>query len=291
MRRATALLEPLPITLLALAAGLTWPSPALATWDDLILAALVLAVALTIDPSVLRASVRAWPRIAAATALPLFTLLPVSMGLGLLFQGPEREGLLALGLSSAEVAAAGLAALAGGSASVTLAVVVLSLFLTAAAAPLLAPLIARSTIGASFLLVRFTLVVAIPLAAGLGLRAGGRLPGIERGAERASVVVLGVLVYAVVGGLRSPRELGGAVLAAALFLGASVLLALLLHRLLGDLRSGGFAYALRDFAVAAVLAGQLGSPGAEATTAVYGPLMLIAASGGATILRSRRQKG
>lgn len=284
MRRATAL-NPLPVTVLALAAGLVLPSRTLARGDEVILAALVLAVALTIDPSRLRAPIRAWPRIAAAAVLPLFTLLPVAVGLGLLFEGPEREGLLALGLSSTEVAAAALAGLAGGSAPVTLAIVVLSLFLTAGAAPLLAPLVARSSIGPGFLLVRFSLVVALPLAAGLASRARGRLREMERGAERASPILLGLLVYAVVSGLRSPTELGGAVLAGVLFLGASVFLALALRPLLGDLRSGGFAYALRDFAVAAVLAGQLGTPGAEATTAVYGPLMLIAAAGAAAILR------
>jgi hypothetical protein len=48
---------------------------------------------------------------------------------------------------------------------------------------------------------------------------------------------------------------------------------------------GAFAFALRDFAVAAALATQLESPGAASTAAVYGVLMLVAAATATELLR------
>ena len=270
IRRAGALLQPLPLVLAAAAAGLLLPSEQLAERTDLILAGLVFAVALTIAPERLRAAASAWPRIGTIVVLALATLLPLSIGLGLLFEGPEREGLLALGLAPSEVA-----------------VVALSLVVSALAAPLVAPLLADTEIEPSRLLLRFSLVVLIPLGLGLALRAGGRLARVEPVAERATTLVLALLVYAALGDLGDVSELGPASLAAALFLAASLVLAGLLLPLLGDLRTGAFAFALRDFAVAAALATQLGAPGAAATAAVYGVLMLVAATVATSLLRRR----
>jgi len=247
----------------------------------------VFAVALTIAPERLLAAASAWPRIGTIVVLALATLLPLSIGLGLLFEGPEREGLLALGLAPSEVAVVALVALAGGNAAVAVAVVALSLVVSALAAPLVAPLLADTEIEPSRLLLRFSLVVLIPLGLGLALRAGGRLARVEPVAERATTLVLALLVYAALGDLGDVSELGPASLAAALFLAASLVLAGLLLPLLGDLRTGAFAFALRDFAVAAALATQLGAPGAAATAAVYGVLMLVAATVATSLLRRR----
>jgi len=287
IRRAGALLQPLPLVLAAAAAGLLLPSEQLAERIDLILAGLVFAVALTIAPERLLAAASAWPRIGTIVVLALATLLPLSIGLGLLFEGPEREGLLALGLAPSEVAVVALVALAGGNAAVAVAVVALSLVVSALAAPLVAPLLADTEIEPSRLLLRFSLVVLIPLGLGLALRAGGRLARVEPVAERATTLVLALLVYAALGDLGDVSELGPASLAAALFLAASLVLAGLLLPLLGDLRTGAFAFALRDFAVAAALATQLGAPGAAATAAVYGVLMLVAATVATSLLRRR----
>ena len=287
IRRAGALLQPLPLVLAAAAAGLLLPSEQLAERTDLILAGLVFAVALTIAPERLRAAAPAWARIGTIVVLALATLLPLSIGLGLLFEGPEREGLLALGLAPSEVAVVALVALAGGNAALAVAVVALSLVVSALAAPLVAPLLADTEIEPSRLLLRFSLVVLIPLGLGLALRAGGRLARVEPVAERATTLVLALLVYAALGDLGDVSELGPASLAAALFLAASLVLAGLLLPLLGDLRTGAFAFALRDFAVAAALATQLGAPGAAATAAVYGVLMLVAATVATSLLRRR----
>jgi hypothetical protein len=59
--------------------------------------------------------------------------------------------------------------------------------------------------------------------------------------------------------------------------------------LLGELRTGGVVFALRDFAVAAALATQFHSPGASAIPAIYGVLMLVFAATAAPLLRRMRQ--
>ncbi|MGH3029375.1 MAG: bile acid:sodium symporter [Gaiellaceae bacterium] len=252
-RRPAALLEPLPLVLVAAGAGLALPSEQLASHADLVLAALVLAVPLTIAPERLRAATSAWPRIGVAVLLPLATLLALAIGLSLLFDGPAREGLLALGLAPSEVALVALVALAGGDAAVALTAVTLSLVVSALAAPLIAPLLVDTELEPSQLLVRFSLVVLVPLAPGLALRTGGRLARVEPAAERAATLLLALLVYAALGDLDDLSALGPASLAAALFLAASLVPAWLLLPLLADLRTGAFAFALRDFAVAATL--------------------------------------
>lgn len=277
-------LAPLPLVLVAAVAGLAAPSEELARRSDLILAGLVLAVAVTIEPSRLRAALRLWRRIMAAVLLPFLLLLPIALALGRAFESPEREGLLALGLSSSEVAAAALVALAAGDAALALAVVTFSLVASALLAPVVAPLVTNSDVDALDLVVRFSLVVLIPLLAGLLLRTRWRGPSVARIGETASIVVLAVLVYASLGELGELSALGAATLASLAFLAASVVVALLLRRALGDFRTGGLVFALRDFAVAATLASQLGPGGAAVTPAVYGVLMLVVAAGLASML-------
>jgi bile acid:Na+ symporter, BASS family len=283
-RIADAALMPLPLVLVAAGAGLLWPSPALADRSDLILAALVLAVALTIDPRRFRTAARAWRRITAAVLLPLAFLLPLAIALAALYDGATHDGVIALGLASTEVASAGLVTLAGGDAALSLTVITLSLGMSAAVAPAVAPLVVDSAIEPGELIVRFSLVVLVPLAVGLAVRRRSAHPRLEAGGDRAATLVLALLVYAALGDLGDLSRLGSAMTASALFLAGSVALALLLRPLLGELRTGGFVFVLRDFAVAAALAGQFGTAGAAATPAIYGVLMLVLAAATAPAL-------
>jgi len=290
MRSAIVVLrEPFALVSLALVAGLIAPSSELAGHADLILAALVFAVSLTIDPGRLIAAASAWRTIALLTLLPFATLLPLALAIGRLFEGPEREGLIALGLAPTEVAVAGLVALAGGSAELALAVIVPSLVASALLAPLLAPLVAEGSPDTGDLLLRFGLVVLVPLALGLAVRATRRAGRAVALADPAAAVVLALLVYAALGDLGDRSSLRDAVLAGTLFLGASTAVALLLRRALGGALAGPFVFSLRDFAVAAALAGELGARGAAATPAVYGALMLVLAAGAAAVLRRLRR--
>jgi predicted Na+-dependent transporter len=236
-----------------------WPSRELAGRSDLILAALVFTVGLTIDPRRFRAAARARRLITAAVLLPLVVLLPLAIALAALYDGATHDGLIALGLASAEVADAGLVALAGGDAALALTVIALSLGVTAAAAPVVAPLLA--------------------------VRAHSANPRLAAGGDRAATLVLALLVYAALGDLGDLSRLGGAATGSALFLAGSIALALLLRPLLGELQTGGFVFALRDFAVAAALAGQFDRAGAAATPAVYGVLMLVVAAAAAPLIR------
>ncbi len=283
---AKLLAAPLTLVVVAAVAGLVWPSDALAERADLILAVLVLAVALGIDTRRLVAARNHPGTIAAAVVLPLAVLLPLALGLAALFDGDVQDGLLALGLSSSEVAAAGLVALAGGDAALALAVVALSLVLTAVAAPLLGPLLAGAGVDAGELVLRFSLVVLVPLAAGLALRARFGSPRLEACAEWALGPLLALLVYAGLAGVGEPSGLAQPLAAAALFLAGSALCAGLAARASGALRVPvAFTFGLRDFAVAAALATQLGGDGAAATPAVYGVLMLLLATALAPLLR------
>ena len=285
MRRiVAALTTPLPLVLVAAGCGLLWPSPELADRSDLILAALVLAVALTLDPRRFRAAARAWRRIAAAVLLPLAFLLPLAIALAALYDGPTQDGLIALGLASTEVAAAGFVVLAGGEAALALTVIVLSLGVTAVAAPVVAPLLVDTATQPGELIVRFSLVVLVPLAVGLAVRGRTADPRLEGVGGRAATLALALLVYAALGDLGDRSRVAGAVTASALFLAGSVALALVLRRPLGGLDTGGFVFALRDFAVAAALAAQFDSPGAAATPAAYGVLMLVAAAATAPLM-------
>jgi bile acid:Na+ symporter, BASS family len=287
-RSLARLLEPLPLVAAATVTGLVAPSPGLADRADLILAALVLAVGLTVEPRDVRASLARRRTVAALSLLPLVTLLPLAVGLGALFASPERDGLVALGLASTEVAAAGLVTLAGGNAALALTVVSVSLVASAVVAPIAAPLLVEGGADSVELLVRFSAVVLVPLAVALAFRAGGRGRRVEPIAERSAGVILAVLVYASLGDVEDPSEIGPAVLAAALFLAGSAVPAALLLR---KGRTAPFVFGLRDFAVAAALATQFDAPGAASTAAVYGVLMLVAAAVAAEALRRRPSRG
>lgn len=288
LRRSLRLgVAPLPLVLFAAAAGVVAPSGELARRSDLILAALVLAVAVTIEPSRLRVALAQWQRLAVVVLLPFLVLLPLSLALGRAFASPEREGLVALGLASSEVAAAALVALAVGDAAFALAVVSLSLVASALLAPAVAPLVADSRVDMPELVVRFSLVVIVPLLAGLFLRARSRSGTLARYGESATIVILALLVYASLGELGALSDLGAATLASLAFLSGSLLAAILLRSALGGFRTGGLVFSLRDFAVAATLASQIGPAGAAVTPAVYGVLMLTVAAGMAAFLSRR----
>jgi predicted Na+-dependent transporter len=177
----------LPLTLAAAGAALVAPSGAVAARSDLLLAVLVALTALGIDPRRL-AALRARPgQVLALSAGPLVVLVPLAWALGRPFDGPVRDGVLALGVAPTEVAAVGLVALAGADAVLALAVVAGSLVASAALGPvLLAALGGSGEVALGSLLGHFALVVLVPLALGLARgRAGRGWPAPSPGARRA----------------------------------------------------------------------------------------------------------
>jgi bile acid:Na+ symporter, BASS family len=276
-----------PLALLAAVLGLVVPSSALAARSDLLLALLVLATALGIsfaDLARLREHARA---VVILSLLPLPILVGCAWLLGRPFAPVIRDGLLAVGLSSAEVASVGLVALAGADATIALGALTGSLVLAALVGPIAIGWLSGSVVhvGSGHLLVRFALVVLVPLLVGVAARSraalASRLASADAEREGLAALTVAVLVYAALSGTHGAHHLGAALLASVAFLLVCLCLAELWRRL--DSRrasalSGAFTIAMRDFAVAAALATQAFGTAAGAVPGVYGVVMLVAAA-------------
>ena len=285
-----------PLALLAAVLGLAIPSGALAARSDLLLALLVLATALGIsfaDLRRLRDHVRA---VAILSLLPLPALVGAAWLLGRPFVPLVRDGLLAVGLSSAEVAAVGLVALAGADATIALGVVTGSLVLAALVGPVAIGWLSGSVahVSSAHLLGRFALVVLVPLLAGVAARSrpalAVRLAAADEAREGLAALTVALLVYAALSGTRGAHHLGAALLASVAFLIVCACLAALWRRLDAPRSSaipGAFTIGMRDFAVAAALATQAFGTAAGAVPGVYGVVMLVAAAIAAGRLSSR----
>ena len=282
-----------PLSLSAAALALLVPSGALAGHSDLLLAVLVLATALGISGDDLLALRRHAGAVTLLSIAPLIVLAAAAWALGQLFDAPTRDGLIAVGLSSSEVAAVGLTALAGADATIALGAVTGWLVLSALLGPIaIGRLAGQAGIhsGSGPLLARFALVVILPLVAGVAIRsiaAPGRWLS-ARDAPRdgvAALIVVG-LVYAALSGTHGAHGLGGALLASLAFLLVSGVLAAAWQR---GARAGptavpgALAIAMRDFAVAAALAAQAFGDRAAVVPGVYGVVMLLAGSAFVTV--------
>ncbi|MGP0103312.1 MAG: hypothetical protein ACLPUT_17030 [Solirubrobacteraceae bacterium] len=276
-----------PLALLAAVLGLVVPSPTLAAHSDLLLALLVLATALGIsfaDLARLREHARA---VLILSLAPLPLLVGAAWLLGRPFAPVIRDGLLAVGLSSSEIAAVGLVALAGADATIALGVVTGSLVLAALVGPLaIGPLSGAVVhVGSAGLLGRFALVVLVPLAIGVAARSrpalAPRLAAADAEREGVAALTVAVLVYAALSGTHGAHHLGAALLASVAFLIVCACLAGLWRRVDARRASaipGAFTIAMRDFAVAAALATQAFGAAGGAVPGVYGVVMLVAAA-------------
>ena len=272
-----------PLALGATALALLLPSSALADHSDLLLALLVLATALGIPASELRALRRHRAAITALSIGPLFVLAAVAWLIGRLFDADVRDGLLAVGLSSSEVATVGLVALAGADATVALGAVTGSLILAALAGPLLIGPLAGTTTHAApgaGLLGHFALVVLLPLVLGVAIRTvRPGLATVDDQRDGAAALAVVLLVYAALSGAGGGHGLARALVAAVLFLLVSGALGELWRRRTAPSVTavpGALAIGMRDFAVAAALAAQAFGPKAAAVPGIYGVVMLVA---------------
>lgn len=285
-----------PLALIAALLAIVVPSAWFASHADVLLAALVLATALGI-PAAELARLRDHLRAVVFLSLvPLVVLAALAWALGRPFSSGIRDGLLACGLSSSEVAAVGLVSLAGADATIALGAVTGSLVLAALVGPVAVGLLASGAGHAetAALLGRFALVVLAPLVAGVALRSlprlGRRLAAVDTERDGVSALVVAALVYAALSGTRGAHDLGSAVLAGAAFLVVSAALGELWRRRVAGAAStpGALTIAMRDFAVAAALAQQAFGASAGAVPGVYGVLMLVAGTVAAGRLRRAR---
>jgi BASS family bile acid:Na+ symporter len=275
----------MPIALAAAVLGLLAPSTGLAEQSDLLLALLVLVTALGISFADLKRLGAHAREVCFLSIVPMIALVAAAWLIGRPFTPLVRDGLLAVGLSSAEVASVGLVALAGADATIALGVVTGSLLLAALLGPLALGALSSSTVHVSsvHLLGRFALVVIIPLAVGVAVRSRSvwatRLAALDPPREGLAALTVAVLVYAALSGAHGAHHLGAALLASVAFLLVCGLLAAGWRRLAGARASalpGALSIAMRDFAVAAALATQAFGPGAGVVPGVYGVVMLLA---------------
>jgi predicted Na+-dependent transporter len=288
--------------LAAAAAGLTVRQPL--TWlaahqaIAVLLAVLVFATAITIEPAALRRLAGAWPSLLAVIAAGVIVLPVLSWAVSrIVAPGPLRDGVMTVGLAPSEVASVATTAMAGGEAALSAGILIGStVAMVAVAGPVLAleapgpaahPALAvhPAQIAASL-----ALVVALPLAAGLALRAG--LPGTaraERAATMTATVAVAVLVAVIASQVRLSVRYLPVLLALLLFLAGSAVAG----RILGARARQPSAVAvllttsMRDFAIAAGLADAAFGPAAAAPLGLYG--ILVLAWGTALAGRLRRR--
>lgn len=280
---------------MAVVLALVLPSDEAPARGDLVLAVLVVLTALGIPPDELWALHSRWKAVLALSLVPFAVLVPLAWTLSLLFESPVREGVLTLGLSSTEVAAVGLVALAGGDAALALGALAGSLVAAATLGPLVVSVLASEAASAdpAELLGRFALVVLAPLAAGVLARViWPRLARGEPWFAAGSTLAVVILIYVSLSGTSSGDDLAPALAASAAFLALSAVPAFGWARLVaGEQRPAvAFAVGLRDFAVAATLATQaFGSPAAT-VGGIYGVLMLVAGALATAVLRRRTSR-
>ena len=275
--------DALPVLALA-AAGLARlvPSHAIADHVDLLLAALVLLTALDIDPRQLTQLAGHVRTIVLLVIVPAFALAAVGWLISRFVAGDLRDGVLALGFAPAEVASVGLIGLIGGMAEAAIAVVGLSLVVSAVAGP---PLLAAIAGGAQAarplaLLGHFALIVLLPLLAGLVIR--GLTPALARRDAEISLGSTLILLLLIFGSLTGTgaATLGSALLVSVAFLACSSVVAWVTQRTLSHRLDPPLALTIgmRDFAVAAALAAAAFGPRAAQVAGVYGTVMLVAAA-------------
>ncbi|HEX6523668.1 MAG TPA: bile acid:sodium symporter [Streptosporangiaceae bacterium] len=249
---------------------------------NLFLAILVFATALTIEPAALRQAAAAWRPLLAVLAAGITALPALSWAASRLVPtGSLRDGVMAIGLAPCEIASVATTAMAGGRAAVAAGVLIGSTTLAVAVAgPLLAIEAGHSghvSVHPGHIIASLALVVAIPMTAGIGLRARFHLAGAtERAASVTVIAAVAVLVALIAAEVRlSARYLDVALALVGFGIGSA-----LVGWLLGRWTDRPVRIAvllttsMRDFAIAAGLAAAAFGPAAAAPLGLYGILVL-----------------
>ena len=282
---AERFLLPLVIAVAAAGVGLPGPGRVVSARDgiDAALAVLVFATGLSLRLADLAAVRTGWRRVAVALAVSTVALPALAWAASRLIGDPVlRAGMLTVGVAPAEVATVALCVIAGGEAAVSAVILAAStLVAVLAAGPVLALAGAAATVPAASLLGTLALVVALPLAAGIGLRAAWA-PGAQASAavRIGTIAALLVLLWQVASQIRLDAGYLQVSAALAAFLAGSALLGGLLSVRLPAGRAVAvlLPVGLRDFAVAAGIAATAFGPAAAAPLGVYGVFVLVTGS-------------
>jgi BASS family bile acid:Na+ symporter len=274
----------LGLVLAATVVGLAVPAPgrrvAAANGINLTLAVLVLASGLSVTPGMLRAARPVLPRLGLVLAGSTLLLPLVALLASRLVSDPvQRGGVLAAGVAPAEVASVAITAMAGADVAVAVGLLVGSTLLSLlVAGPVLAVLAGQAAAPPSAVLALLTLVVGVPLAVGLVIRARWvAAPWLEAAARALAVLAVTGLVWLVASQARVSTAYLWVVVALLVFLAGSVLVGVVLAwGLKGSWRLGVvLPVAMRDFAVAAGIAVAAFGRAAAAPLAVYGLLIVL----------------
>ena len=265
---------------------------------NVLLAVLVFATAVTIEPAALRRLVSAWRSLLAALIVGITVLPVLSWAVSrMVTAGSLRDGVMAVGLAPCEIASVATTVMAGGEAALSAGVLIGSTVTAVAlAGPILTLEAGHASVSPGGIIANLALVVALPLAVGIVLRASvpltARALASERAERGASAVAL-FAVAALVALIAAEVHLSAryAVVAGALVV--FLLCSALVGRLLGSRTPAAAATALllttsmRDFAIAAGLATAAFGPAAAAPLGLYGILVLVWGTAVAGLLRQR----
>jgi len=153
---------------------------------NVLLAVLVFATAVTIEPAALRRAASAWQRLLVALAIGATALPALSWTVARMVPaGPLRNGVLTVGLAPCEIASVATTAMARGEAAIAAGALIGSTVVAVAiAGPILALEAGHAGFSPGGVIANLALVVALPLAVGLALRASAGPPAGVR-AERS----------------------------------------------------------------------------------------------------------
>jgi predicted Na+-dependent transporter len=275
----------LPLVVAVAAAGIAVPAPGLAVSAgngiDAALAVLVFATGFSLRTADLAAVRTAWRRITVVLFVSTAALPALAWAASRLITDPVlRSGMQTVGVAPAEVATVALCVIAGGDAAVCAVILVASTVVTVlAAGPILSVMGASVTVSSAGLLTTLAVVVALPLAAGAGLRAiwspGKRLDALTR---MVTVAALLVLLWQVASQIRLDAAYTRVIAALVAYIAASAVLAGVLSLRLPAGRAAAviLPVAMRDFAVAAGFAAAAFGAAAAAPLGAYGVLVLLA---------------
>jgi BASS family bile acid:Na+ symporter len=259
---------------------------------NILLAVLVLATALTIEPAALRRIASAWRSLALALAAGITVLPLLSWAVSFLAPpGPLRDGLLTVGLAPCEIASVATTAMAAGEAALSAGVLIGSTLTSVIlAGPVLTLEAGHAGVSPGGIVANLALVVALPLAAGLAVR--WRVPAVARyeaPAGLTALVTVALLVALIAAEVHLSARYVTVAIALVAFLAGSAVLGWLLG--LSARRPARAALLLttsmRDFAIAAGLAAAAFGAAAAAPLGLYGILVLVWGTAAAGFLRSR----
>jgi predicted Na+-dependent transporter len=258
------------------------------------LAVLVFATAVTIEPRALGRLRSSWRRLVVVLVVGITVLPCLSWSVSrLVAPGSLRDGILTVGLAPCEIASVATTVMAGGEAAFAAGILIGSTIATVALSGLILGFeVGSASIDPWHILGNLLLVVAVPLAAGLTLRAftpiGQR---VEHAAMATVTVVVACLVALIAAEIHLSSRYVSVAAALVVFLAASACVGWVLGRGTHPpvWSATLLTTSMRDFAIAAGLAAAAFGPDAAAPLGLYGILVLVWGTAVAGTLRRHRR--